>query len=868
MEVPVKRTPGTQVVPQTRGYADAPLVDLTPLAEGLSRIAGASREEALAQAEDERKAQLARQKFDLNKRLLEERQRMQEDFQARQTDPNRSINTFADEVDNDYMSAHEAILNDYWDQGYDQELLTDTAMQLGGLRDGFFQAGLQHQASALATRALADVEQISIMASQSVAQNPDSFEEMRNFTQQSIDTNPDLTLQQREAAKANTRATLIGAGGKALAKLRPDLVFEKLDPDGAWRASQNLTPAAIGQGVTAKAGTYQSVATTVANALGLDAGEVAAVMSFETAGTLDPNLYGGDGGRYLGLIQFGPEEQRTYGIAKNATPEQWSSAILRFMKDRGFKPGMGIEDFYSTILTGGPGRYDAKDSNGTSVRNAIPRILGEHGPKARAWLAQAIETVDPGPSTASVAPSVNAAGTAPTAPQTGPFAPNMGQTGNPLLDAMTGEQRIQVLGWAMEGERQAIATEKASMDVAIQNVKAEALATGEVASPIPAEADVLRIYGPVAGPQVWAEVQQTLRVGSSIQKFRTMSGASIQGQLASLEPTPGSPTYATDLQVYQAAQTAASQLLSEREADPAAYAMKYFPSVAKAAERGEGAYIAALDRAFEQLGIDPSQVSPLPKGSADKLSKDWGLMQPEQKVDFFQKNFRTMGEDRFQKVVRDMKGSVAEKEARVYAMMRETSSVATITRVLEGMERIRTDPALRPNFDGLKKVFRQEFEGVLLNLDGNVSAAVQDAAAALYVNNGGDPKTIDPRLYRESLQAALGGREIVDLTKNAHWGREPVQDRTILPSGVGKSKFENWVESRQPGDLTRLSLRKNPPLYADGKTPVTLQDIIDYGVFVMLAPDLYGIKMATDGGKLVDKTGKAFILRIGKGTIK
>lgn len=868
MEVPVRRTPGTQVATQTRGYADAALVDLGPIAQGLGKIAEASKAKQLQAAEEARKLQLAQEKFDLNKRLLEERQRMTEDYQARKLDPARSIDTFAEDLDLDYEAAHNAILEEYWNQGYDEELLADMASQLGGVRTTFFTNGLEYQATSLASRAMTDLDKMNVMASQSVATNPDSFAEMDQFIQENVDLNPYLTPQQKEAAKANGRATLIGSGGKALAKLQPDLVFELLDPTGEWRAAEQVTPAAVGTSVTAKAGSWQSVATTVANELGLDAGEVAAVMSFETGGTMNPNIQGGDGGRYLGLIQFGPEEQRKYGIKVGSTPEQWSQAILGFMKDRGFKPGMGIEDFYSTILAGSPGRYNATDSNGTNVTNAIPRILKDHGPKAKAWLESALETVDPGASTANQSPALDMAETAPTTPQSGPFAPNMGQTGNALLDAMTGEQRIQVLGWAMESVKQQQVAEKSAMDVVINNIKAEALSNGEVATAIPSEAEVLRVYGPVAGPQVWAEVQQTLQVGKSIQTFRTMDGASIQAKLNGLKPTPGSDTYATELQIYEAAQKAASQILQEREDDPAAYVMKHFPSVAAAAEKGEGAYYAALDRAFEQLGIDPQQVSPMPKASADKIAKDWGLMDPSAKVQFFMDNFKTMGEDRFQKFVRDMRGTPAEKEARIFALLGPTTGRTTITRVLEGMEVIRKDSARRPDFNKLRTNFREQAFSALGNLDADTSGAIQDAAAALYVMNGGDPANIDAEIYEESLQVAMGGRQIADMT-NKTWGwNEIVKDQTILPPNVTKKQFENWIESRKPGDLTALSVRGLPPLYGDGKTKVALQDIIDYGVFVMLAPDLYGIKMATDGGKLVDETGQAFVVRIGKGTIK
>jgi hypothetical protein len=142
-------------------------------------------------------------------------------------------------------------------------------------------------------------------------------------------------------------------------------------------------------------GAWSSVPVEVGKALGLDPMDVASVMSFETGGKMDPKLMGGAGGNYMGLIQFGPEERRKYGINANSTPEQWTSAITNFMKDRGFKNGMGIEDFYSTILTGSPGNYDRKDANGTSVRNAIPKILNDHRSNAERFLANALPGIGP-----------------------------------------------------------------------------------------------------------------------------------------------------------------------------------------------------------------------------------------------------------------------------------------------------------------------------------------------------------------------------------------------------------------------------------------------------------------------------------------
>lgn len=131
---------------------------------------------------------------------------------------------------------------------------------------------------------------------------------------------------------------------------------------------------------------WTKVATDVARKFRLSPTEVAAVMSYETAGTFSPTIMGGKNGQYMGLIQFGPSERAKYGIDKNSTPEQWANAISGFLSDRGFKPGMGVKDLYSTINAGAPGRYAASDGNGT-VESHVDKILREHMPVADKWLA-------------------------------------------------------------------------------------------------------------------------------------------------------------------------------------------------------------------------------------------------------------------------------------------------------------------------------------------------------------------------------------------------------------------------------------------------------------------------------------------------
>lgn len=120
--------------------------------------------------------------------------------------------------------------------------------------------------------------------------------------------------------------------------------------------------------------------------LGTTPEDLATVIGYETGGRFSPSIWGGKGGNYMGLIQFGPTERQKYGASQDQTFAEQLGAVERYLKDRGFKPGMGILDLYSTINAGRPGRYGASDGNGT-VRSHVARMIAERSAQARAFLA-------------------------------------------------------------------------------------------------------------------------------------------------------------------------------------------------------------------------------------------------------------------------------------------------------------------------------------------------------------------------------------------------------------------------------------------------------------------------------------------------
>lgn len=118
--------------------------------------------------------------------------------------------------------------------------------------------------------------------------------------------------------------------------------------------------------------------------IGANPRDIAAMMSYESG--FNPNVWGGAGGKYYGLIQAGGPERAQYGIKPGGSLADQFGGIENFFKGRGFKPGMSGLDLYSTVNAGSPGRYNASDAaNGGqwgTVRDKWEKQMGPHFEKA------------------------------------------------------------------------------------------------------------------------------------------------------------------------------------------------------------------------------------------------------------------------------------------------------------------------------------------------------------------------------------------------------------------------------------------------------------------------------------------------------
>lgn len=127
-----------------------------------------------------------------------------------------------------------------------------------------------------------------------------------------------------------------------------------------------------------KLGTLSAVDKTAflntAKNLGLNPYELGGLIHLESG--FRPNIWGGAGGQYRGLIQFGPGARQEVGLPSgDMTIAQQLPYVEKYFKQRGYKPGMGIEKAYATVLGGNPNaNIYSKDAFGTSVSSAVPKM--------------------------------------------------------------------------------------------------------------------------------------------------------------------------------------------------------------------------------------------------------------------------------------------------------------------------------------------------------------------------------------------------------------------------------------------------------------------------------------------------------------
>ena len=177
--------------------------------------------------------------------------------------------------------------------------------------------------------------------------------------------------------------------------LPPELQRLLTMPTGS-RTSRALVGAGmVGPGAARQAVKY------IADQLGVDVQAVATFINYETGNRLlsgsDRNgldTWGGSGGQYLGWIQFSPDNQQKYGVKPGMSFMQMADSVVRYLKDRGIRPGDPLHVMYQavqapayTAQARATGRNYLSDSNG-SVADHVQNMIKNHGAKTAKWLSE------------------------------------------------------------------------------------------------------------------------------------------------------------------------------------------------------------------------------------------------------------------------------------------------------------------------------------------------------------------------------------------------------------------------------------------------------------------------------------------------
>ena len=150
---------------------------------------------------------------------------------------------------------------------------------------------------------------------------------------------------------------------------------------------------------TAKEGSSSEVKALVqaANDLGVSSKDLATIISYETGGKFDPDIRGGTNNNYQGLIQFGPEERKKYGVTSGMSFEdQITGPVVEYLKDRfagvgRSTQGASLSDLYRTVNGGNPNADLSKsDGNGT-IAEHIKRMAANHGASASRFMGDSVE---------------------------------------------------------------------------------------------------------------------------------------------------------------------------------------------------------------------------------------------------------------------------------------------------------------------------------------------------------------------------------------------------------------------------------------------------------------------------------------------
>ena len=818
MEVPKLVVPRTRTAATPQTYSQSTGSE-GAFGVGLARIAAEFG--GIMKAEQQK-----REKFQISNQFIQETIQLQKDFAERQKNAPLGADGFTDKMLTDYEIRHHDLMETMRAGGYSADALDEMELRLLGLRENFVGQAINFQAGSYQKKVEVDVDNLSLNLSQIAGTHPNDINAVEEELSVAIDALP-VDAVTKESLRAKYASNIRFAAGLGLAEQDPDAVIAALKGNGgdfsgykkAVRAAESSGNDSAKAETSSALGRYQFTEPTWK-------GLVARY----------PNS---------GLTVDGRLEADQQEIAMDLFTKENAAKLTRY--------GLPATDanLYAMHFLGegnGPKALLAADdqlvsdviSNGDSVVAANKFLKGMTVGEFRKWTARK------------------------TGAKT--FAAD-GKVGNSVLDLLDTQQRLQILSRAEAAVSQRNSDARASLDIIIGNAQAAYFNGEDYTGPMPDEAAFAAAYSdnPEAGRQKYTQLVEAKEVGGFIQTIKTTSNADIAAQLEELRPKDtASPTYEVESKTYEIAQQAAGRVMAARKEDAAAYVMQNYPAVADAWEGADTpekrriAYAKMYD-AFNTLGIPYVDQKPMPKEFAEEMQLRFEQAGAPQKLDMMMSWTAEMG-PLLPAGLDQLAKNGLPTEAYIAGLVNSSPiHAATARDVLRGLEILKADKSKTPDYSITNQLFRSELGDAQMFLDPVAAQAINTSALALAVARGADPKNMPQDAYAIALREVLGGMPGTD-------SGGITDSKTILPPLVSEEMFNNWKDELTDADLIENSYRGSGPAYMDGR-PATAEDIIEGGTFFKVAPDIYMIRMDSDGGMLMQPDGSYYYMRISLDTI-
>jgi hypothetical protein len=226
----------TPVNPQTRtpagqaGYARA-----FDVGSGNDALASVVNEYANYAASEAKKREL----FDVSRKIVDETNNIQTDFDAKTTAQPLGAPNFTQQVAGEYQTRHDQMVKELKDQGYSNDAVQEYATRLGAIRSQYVAKAIDFQDKSNFAKVVDDSDKLAVGLSQIANKNPNAvgstLDEMRvALTQSGLDAVEQETVYQAK------KAIILKGAQDGFATQNPELVMRMFDPEHVTTSTVNV----------------------------------------------------------------------------------------------------------------------------------------------------------------------------------------------------------------------------------------------------------------------------------------------------------------------------------------------------------------------------------------------------------------------------------------------------------------------------------------------------------------------------------------------------------------------------------------------------------------------------------------------------